>query len=192
PFDLGPYGISGEWTIPGCLEYADVLSFSGDKVLGGPQAGIILGKADLVERMAKNPLHRALRIDKLAIASLGITLRLLAQGRHLEIPVLRMISEPADEVKKRARRLKRLLTKTPSSIIPTRAVIGGGSAPTKNFPSWGVCITTEKATGIHASLRKGNPAVVCRIEDDSLIFDMKTVDASQIKDLAGKINEVFG
>jgi len=191
PFDLAPYGIPGEWTIPGCLEYADVLSFSGDKVLGGPQAGIILGRSALVERMAKNPLHRALRIDKLAIASLGITLRLLAKGRHSEIPVLRMICESVDDVKARARRLKRLITRTKAQVIPTRAVVGGGSAPTKSFPSWGVCITTKSASGFHASLRKTNPAVVCRIEDDSLIFDMKTVDVSRIRDLADRINEVF-
>jgi len=192
PFDLDNYGIPDEWTIPGCLEYSDVLSFSGDKVLGGPQAGIILGRAELVEKMAKNPLHRALRIDKLGIASLSTTLRLLARGRHMEIPVLRMICEPIDDVKARAERLKDLITKTHAEVVPTQAVVGGGSAPTRRFPSYGVLVSTKDASRVHSRLRGGAPAVVARIEEDTLIFDMKTVDLSQIEMLADRINEVLG
>ena len=192
PFSLDNYGIPDEWTIPGCLEYSDVLSFSGDKVLGGPQAGIILGRADLVEKMAKNPLHRALRIDKLGIASLSTTLRLLAKGRHMEIPVLRMICEPIDDVKARAERLKDLITKTHAEVVPTQAVVGGGSAPTRSFPSYGVLVSTKEASRVHSRLRGGAPAVVARIEEDTLIFDVKTVDLSQIEMLANRINEVLG
>ena len=192
PFSLDNYGIPDEWTIPGCLEYSDVLSFSGDKVLGGPQAGIILGRAELVEKMAKNPLHRALRIDKLGIASLSTTLRLLAKGRHMEIPVLRMICEPIDDVKARAERLKDLITKTHADMVPTQAVVGGGSAPTRSFPSYGVLVSTKDASRVHARLRGGTPAVVARIEEDTLIFDMKTVESSQIEMLADRINEVLG
>ncbi len=192
PFSLDNYGIPDEWTIPGCLEYSDVLSFSGDKVLGGPQAGIILGRADLVEKMAKNPLHRALRIDKLGIASLSTTLRLLARGRHMEIPVLRMICEPIDDVKARAERLRKLITKTHAEVVPTQAVVGGGSAPTRSFPSYGVLVSTKDASRVHARLRGGTPAVVARIEEDTLIFDMKTVDLSHIEMLADRINEVLG
>ena len=130
PFDLGPWGIPGEWTIPMCLQQgADIISFSGDKVLGGPQAGIILGKADLIETMARHPLHRAIRADKLSIAALAATLRLLAQGRIDRIPVLRMITEPVSDVKKRAQRLLRLIKTKGSRIVSTQAVIGGGSAP---------------------------------------------------------------
>ena len=191
PFDLAPYGIPDEWTIPGCLEYSDVLSFSGDKVLGGPQAGIILGREDLVEEMAKNPLHRALRIDKLGIASLSVTLRMLAKGRHREIPVLRMICEPIDEVKARAEKLKELITGTQAEVVATTAVVGGGSAPTRNFPSYGVLVTTRDASRVHARLRRGAPAVVARIEEDTLIFDMKTVDVAQIVLLSERINEVL-
>ena len=191
PFDLGAYGIPDEWTIPGCLEYSDVLSFSGDKVLGGPQAGIILGRADLVEKMAKNPMHRALRIDKLGIASLSVTLRLLAKGRHMESPVLRMIGEPIEDVKARAEKLKKLINKTQAEVVPTTAVVGGGSAPTKSFPSYGVFIITREASRVHARLRGGDPAVVARIEEDTLIFDMKTVEISQIEILAERINEVL-
>lgn len=192
PFDLGPHGISGEWTIPSCMQQgADVLSFSGDKVLGGPQAGIILGKSAFIERMARHPLHRAVRVDKLTIAALGATLRLLAQGRYECIPVLRMITEPETHVKNRARRLMRLIKPRPCRVLATRSVIGGGSAPTKSFPSYGVELTAPGAQQIHSRLRSANPAVLCRIEEDRLIFDMKSVAPGEIPALASIINEVF-
>lgn len=191
PFDLAAAGIPDEWTIPFCLEHADVVSFSGDKVMGGPQAGVILGKSDLIGRMAKNPLHRALRIDKLAIAALGTTLRLFSQKRYGEIPVLRMILEDPEDVQARARELKALLSKHEAEVIATHAVVGGGSTPTKSFPSYGVVVTSKKATAVHARLRRGTPAVMARIEDDRLVFDMKAVDPKLIPILAEKIDEAL-
>lgn len=192
PFDLTGSGIPGEWTIPGCLEQgADVLSFSGDKVLGGPQAGIILGRADLVETLARHPLHRAMRVDKMTIAALNVTLRLLMQGDYTTIPVLRMITEPPAEVRKRALELIGHLPKNKAELISTEAVIGGGSAPTKSFPSFGVLVKSRRAVEIHAALRACRPAVVCRIEDDRLIFDLKAVAAEEIAVLAEKMNEVL-
>jgi len=193
PFDLAVHGIPGEWTVPLCLQQgADVLCFSGDKVLGGPQAGIILGKADLVERMARHPLHRAVRVDKFTIASLGATLRLLAQGRIGSIPVLRMITEPEMDVKKRCRKLLRLIGIKGARVVPTRAVIGGGSAPTKSFGSFGVLVRTPEAVEIHARLRSCRPSVLCRIEEDTLVFDLKAVDMQEVSILARKIKEVTG
>ena len=192
PFDLGAWGIQGEWTIPMCLQQgADVVSFSGDKVLGGPQAGIILGKTDLIEKMARHPLHRAVRIDKLTIAALGATLSLLVQGKTDRIPVLRMITEPILDVKKRAQRLMRLIEIKGARIIPTKAVIGGGSAPTKSFPSYGVFVRTPQAQEAHVRLRACRPAILCRIEEDRLIFDLKSVDQQEIGVLARHINEVL-
>lgn len=188
PFELDAFGIPDEWTIPACLKQgADVVSFSGDKVLGGPQAGIILGKRDLIQVMAKHPLHRAVRIDKLGVAALGATLRLLSQNGYQEIPVLRMISEPVLSVKARAEEYKGLLAMT-SEIVTTQAVIGGGSAPTKAFPSYGVAVRSPEAPTLHARLRK--EGIVCRIEENRLIFDMRTVDSSQVRTLAEKMNEV--
>jgi len=190
PFDLSPYGITNEWTIPSCLNQgADIVSFSGDKALGGPQAGIILGKTAFIEPMAKNPLHRALRADKLCIAALSSTLCLLSRGDYKDIPVLRMITEPIDDVKKRAQMLSGLIKSIETEIIPTQAIIGGGSSPAKGFSSAGVVVKTKNATDIHARLRRGSPAVVPRIEQDRLIFDMKTVDELQIETLARRINE---
>ena len=192
PFDLAPYGVSGEWTIPSCLQQgADVISFSGDKVLGGPQAGIIIGREDLVEKMARHPLHRAVRVDKFTIAALGVTLKLIAQGRIDQIPVLRMITEPADHVKKRAQRLCRIINTKPCRIVGTQVVIGGGSAPTKSFQSFGVLLKAANASAIHSRLRACSPAVLCRIEEDRLIFDMKSVALNEIPVLARCINEVF-
>jgi len=191
PFDLAAAGIPDEWTIPFCLEHADVISFSGDKVIGGPQAGIILGKSDLIGRMAKNPLHRAFRIDKLAIAALGETLRLFSQEKYDEIPVLRMILEAPEDVQSRAQELEAILAKHKAEVIATHAVIGGGSAPTKSFPSYGVLIIHKKATAVHARLRRGTPAVMARIEDNRLVFDMKAVDSKLIPVLAEKIDEAI-
>jgi len=191
PFDLGGYGIPNEWTIPECLEGADIVSFSADKVLGGPQAGIILGRHDLIQTMARHPLHRAVRIDKLAIAGLHATLRLLSAGEYDEIPVLRMIRQDIAAVRARARRLKRLLAHK-GDIVATQAVIGGGSAPTKTFASCGVEVRCERepAPLMHARLRR--EGVVCRIEDDRLIFDLRTVADHEVKPLAQKANKVLG
>ena len=191
PFDLGGYGIPDEWTIPECLESADIVSFSADKVLGGPQAGIILGRHDIIQAMAKHPLHRAVRIDKLGIASLNATLRLLSAGEYDQIPVLRMISQDIAEVRARARKLKKLLSMK-SEIVATEAVIGGGSAPTKTFASCGLEISCRNDTApqVHARLRLAG--VVCRIEDTRLIFDLRTVADSEVKPLAAKINGVVG
>ncbi len=193
PFDLASAGIPGEWTIHSCLQQgADVVCFSGDKVLGGPQAGIILGRADLVAAMARHPLHRAVRVDKFTIASLGATLRLLAQGRVERIPVLRMITEDLNDVKRRAQRLLRLVKVKGARIVPTRAVIGGGSAPTKSFPSYGLLIRSSHASDTHARLRAERPAVLCRIEEDTLVFDVKALDPLEVPVLARAINEVLG
>jgi L-seryl-tRNA(Ser) seleniumtransferase len=192
PFDLTGAGIPGEWTIGGCLKQgSDVLCFSGDKVLGGPQAGIILGRTDLVRRMASHPLHRAVRVDKFTIAALQATLRLLAQGSIERIPVLRMITEAEDDVKRRARRLQRLLAAKGAKVVRTRAVVGGGSAPTGSIPSYGVALRLKDAPGTHARLRACRPAVFSRIEEDTLIFDMKTVAPEEIGLLAKTISGVL-
>jgi len=192
PFSLDDAGIHDEWTIKGCLSQgADIVSFSGDKVLGGPQAGIILGRQDLISSIAKNPLHRAIRIDKLTIAALAATLRLLAKGRSAAIPVLRMIYEPLTDVEKKAAVLRDSIGFPDSKVIPTNAVIGGGAAPTKSIPSFGVVISTPKAEEIYSRLRQEDPPVISRIEEASLIFDMRTVDDSQIDPLADSIKRVL-
>jgi L-seryl-tRNA(Ser) seleniumtransferase len=189
PFDLSPFGIHGEWTVPSCLaDGADIVSFSGDKVLSGPQAGIILGRKSLISGMSKHPLHRAVRIDKFNLAALVETLKLLGMEMYEELPVLRMITEDSAEVKKRAFRLKRRL-KTGCSVISTKAVIGGGAAPASSIPSFAVVIASADSVAAHARLRE--EGIVCRIEDDRLIFDMKTVSEEDLKDAAERINNAL-
>ena len=189
PFDLGPFGIHGEWTVPSCLaDGADIVSFSGDKVLSGPQAGIILGRKSLISRMSKHPLHRAVRIDKFSLAALVETLKLLGMEMYEELPVLRMITEDSADVRKRALRLKRRL-KAGSTIIGTKAVIGGGAAPTSSIPSFAVVVSVSDSVAAHARLR--DVGIVCRIEDDRLIFDMKTISEEELKDAAQRINNAL-
>ena len=191
PFDLADVGIRHEWTIAECLEYADVVSFSGDKVLGGPQCGIILGKSELLRRMAQHPLHRAVRVDKLTIAALNATLRLMLGGRLDAIPVQAMLQEAPQAVRKRCEKLAAGLGPE-AEIVATKAVVGGGTAPGKEIDSFGVRITSPRAVELQVRLRTGRPAVVCRIEDDRLTFDLKTVRDAEIMPLAERIREVLG
>jgi L-seryl-tRNA(Ser) seleniumtransferase len=127
----------------------------------------------------------------MTIAALSATLRLLAQGDITRIPVLRMITEPPDAAKERAKKLMGLIKRKGSEVVSTQAVIGGGSAPTKSFPSYGVQMRNARASEVHARLRTCVPAVICRIEEDMLVFDMKAVSAEEIPVLAEKINEVL-
>jgi len=189
PFDLSGFGINGEWSIASCLEEnPDILSFSGDKVISGPQAGIIIGKKEYISKMSKHPLHRALRIDKFCLSALIETLKIIGLGEYDKLPVLKMITEDISDVKKRAARLKRMI-KASCSIEKTRAVIGGGSAPSSSVASYAVRLKVGDAVKAHARLRaKGT---VCRIEDDFLLFDLKTVFSDEIKTLASRINHAI-
>ena len=175
--------------MPSCLaDGADIVSFSGDKVLSGPQAGIIVGRKSLISKMSKHPLHRAVRIDKFSLAALVETLKLVGMEMYDELPVLRMITEDSAEVRKRALSLKRKL-KAEGKIIGTKAVIGGGAAPTSTIPSFAVVISASDSVAAHARLR--DEGIVCRIEDDRLIFDMKTISVEELKDAAERINNVL-
>jgi L-seryl-tRNA(Ser) seleniumtransferase len=189
PFDLGPFGIHGEWTVPSCLsDGADIVSFSGDKVLSGPQAGVIIGRKSLISGMSKHPLHRAVRIDKFSLAALAETLKLLGMEMYDELPVLRMITEESSEVRKRALKLRRRL-KTGCTVTGTKAVIGGGAAPSSSIPSFAVVVSVSDSVAAHARLRR--EGIVCRIEGDRLIFDMKTVSEEELKDAAERINNAL-
>ncbi len=189
PFDLSPFGIHGEWTVPSCLtDGADIVSFSGDKVLSGPQAGIIVGRKQLVSKMSKHPLHRAVRIDKFSLAALVETLKLIGMEMYDELPVLRMITEDSSDVRKRVLTLKRKL-KAKGTIIETKAVIGGGAAPTSTIPSFAVVISAPDSVAVHARLREAG--IVCRIEDEKLMFDVKTISVEELNDAAERINNAL-
>lgn len=171
----------------------DVVTFSGDKLLGGPQAGIIAGKKDVVERIRRNPLFRALRVDKLTIAVLEMTLRAYRRGAWDEIPALRMIRLTASEIEKRARAfVARLGTKLPKDatleIREGSSVIGGGSTPDQKLPTSLVAIASHRysAVALEERLRRsvnGTP-VIARIEEDRLMIDLRTVFVEEEEPLA--------
>jgi L-seryl-tRNA(Ser) seleniumtransferase len=155
---------------------ADLVCFSGDKLLGGPQAGIIAGRADLVERLRRHPLQRALRADKLTLAALEGTL-LLALDRPDEIPALRMLRDPADDVRARA---QRLAAATGGEVEETVARAGGGSLPLAELPSFACALEEELAE----PLRLGDPPVVGILRDGRLLLDCRTLTDAEADEVA--------
>jgi L-seryl-tRNA(Ser) seleniumtransferase len=155
---------------------AHVVTFSGDKLLGGPQAGILGGRADLIERMRRHPLQRALRADKLTLAALEGTLALYRAGSR-EAPVLRMLDEPAEAVRGRAERLAGL---TGGAVVATVARSGGGALPVAEIDSYACALPLELAE----SLRRGEPPVVGIVRDDKLLLDCRTLTDAEVDEAA--------
>jgi L-seryl-tRNA(Ser) seleniumtransferase len=153
---------------------ADLVSFSGDKLLGGPQAGIVAGRAELVDRLRRYPMARALRVDKMTVAALEAVLRLYATGhREDEVPLWRLLGAKPSALKARARGLASVLKK--SEVRDGEAVMGGGSLPGYVIPSSQLVVRTSGANRLAARLRLGQPAVFCRVEDGSVVFDLRSV-----------------
>jgi L-seryl-tRNA(Ser) seleniumtransferase len=191
--DLSAYGLQKEPTVQEAIQAgADVVTFSGDKLLGGPQAGIILGKKELIDGIKGNPLNRALRIDKLTLAALESTLiaYLSEEGAIQEIPTLRMLTIPLAQLRKRTRRLERLLKRETEGafieIIPEHSQVGGGSLPLQNLPTWAVAVKPHKARveALEAELRNQDPPIIARISDDRLILDLRTIQADELRTIA--------
>jgi L-seryl-tRNA(Ser) seleniumtransferase len=187
--DLSSAGIDEPVARSSLAAGVPIVSFSGDKLLGGPQAGIIAGQKEPVERIRRNPLFRALRVDKLTIAALEVTLSAYLRGALDEIPALRMIRLPAEEIGHRATALaERLRSELPKGeaefdVRSGKSVIGGGSTPDQSLPSRLLAITSRRysATELEARLRqpqKGIP-VIARIEDERLVLDLRTVFPEQ-------------
>jgi L-seryl-tRNA(Ser) seleniumtransferase len=156
---------------------ADVVTFSGDKLLGGPQAGLVAGRADLVARMRRDPLARAMRPDKLTLAAVAATLGLYRAGlAEVSIPVWRMIARPVEELRERALAITDALGTRHAAVVDVRSTVGGGSLPGETLPSAAVAIAGGSADGLLAALRTGVPPVVGRIEDGRAVFDLRTVE----------------
>ncbi len=175
--DLKPFGIDEPVATDVLGAGINLVSFSGDKLLGGPQAGILAGDADLVQRLRRNPMFRALRLDKLMYAALETTLRHVLFCRWEQIPALHMISLSAEDVRARAEVLCMQLSDSGvrAEVIPGLSVIGGGSTPNQALPTFLVAIDSEGVPAMERALRTGDPAVVARIEDDRLVLDLRTV-----------------
>ena len=187
--ELDRYGLEREPTVRDCVATGvDVVTFSGDKLLGGPQAGIILGKRAILERIRRNPLNRALRIDKLTLAALEATMvKYLRPAEALtDIRVLRALTEPLEAVRKRARRLAALLRRAlPKglnvSLVEGMSMAGGGSLPTREIPTvlLGVRATALSASALEERLRRGETPIIARVADDRVLFDLRTIDAEE-------------
>jgi L-seryl-tRNA(Ser) seleniumtransferase len=158
---------------------ADLVCFSGDKLLGGPQAGIVVGRADLVERLRRHPLQRALRADKLTLAALEGTLALHEDPERArrEIPVLRMLDEPVEQVRERAERLAGLIG---GEVEETVARVGGGALPLAELPSAACAIEESLA----ALLRVGDPPVIGIVRDGRLLLDARTLSDAEVDEAA--------
>jgi len=204
--DLTTNGIAEPVARASCDAGAAVITFSGDKLLGGPQAGVIAGKKEIVERIRANPLFRALRVDKLTIAALEATLQSYLRGAFDEIPALRMIRLTQEEIAKRAQNLcERLQRELPNDVSveihPGFSVIGGGSTPDQQLPTTLIAISTPRhsAAQLEDRLRKppaNNSAaaisptatpVIARIEDKRLILDLRTVLPSEESEIASAL-----
>jgi L-seryl-tRNA(Ser) seleniumtransferase len=161
---------------------AHLTCFSGDKLLGGPQAGIVVGRADLVERLRRHPLQRALRADKLTLAALEATLSLYRDPERAlaAIPVLRMLTEPAEAVRARA---ERLASFTGGAVERTVARAGGGALPLAEVESWACALEEELAR----PLRDGTPPVVAIVRDGRLLLDCRTLTDAEVDEAAAAV-----
>jgi len=173
--DTSRFGLGHEPTVQESLaEGADLVCFSGDKLLGGPQAGIIVGRADLVAKLKKHPLARAIRADKLCLAALSATLlHYLKDEAEEEIPIWRMISTPVEELQSRAQAwVKRIGM---GEVIAGESTVGGGSLPGETLPTFLLALNVPNPNRLFSLLRHGMPPVIARLQDDRLVLDPRTV-----------------
>ena len=194
--ELSANGITEPVVRTSCQAGASVVSFSGDKLLGGPQAGIIAGGREIVERIRRNPLFRALRVDKLTIAALEATLKAYQRGTLDEIPTIRMIRLPSEEIGRRARQfVEQIRSALPEDgMIELRegfSVIGGGSTPDQQLPTCLIVVASARysAAAVEERLRAEarDRQVIARIEDDRVVLDLRTVFPDEEADLASSL-----
>jgi L-seryl-tRNA(Ser) seleniumtransferase len=179
--DIGSGSLQGAWDEPSLREAvtdgADVVLFSGDKLLGGPQAGIAVGRADAINRMAKHPMYRALRVDKSILAAVEATLAVHARGEMTEVD--RMLSMSPVELAERADRLQAALGAIgiASDRRQDRSFVGGGSLPGHSIPAEVVVLAVGGASALARELRRGTPSIVARVADDAVLLDPRTLPA---------------
>ncbi len=197
-YDLTSAGFDDEPPITASLRAGvDLVTFSGDKLLGGPQAGIIAGRAEWVQRVRRNPLFRALRVDKLTYAALEATLRDYLFQRYDEIPALQMVRESAESIRERAERLVKSISGDGGEIVelvPGQSVLGGGSTPAETLPTTLIAVAPPpglSAAKLEERLRQGDPPVITRCERDRVLVDLRTVGREDEEDLAGTLREAL-
>jgi len=173
--DTAQFGLGHEPTVQESLAAgADLVCFSGDKLLGGPQAGLIIGNADLIAKLKKHPLARALRADKLCLAALSATLLHYVKDEAIkEIPIWRMIAASKQQLRDRAGDWIERLGQ--GVMIEGQSTVGGGSLPGETLPTWLFSIPTAKPEPLLAHLRRSQPPIIARVENDNVVLDPRTV-----------------
>jgi L-seryl-tRNA(Ser) seleniumtransferase len=188
--DMARFGLHGEPTVPEVMRTGiDVVTFSGDKLLGGPQAGVILGRRDLVEACRKNPLTRALRVDKMTLAVLEATLRLYRDDRQVleKVPTIRMIAMPLTILEERAQELALIIREADRQnrlevrVQPNSSQVGGGALPNQGLPTYAVAVTSPDMStpSIETKLRRNSPPLIGRIEADQYLMDVRTLQPDE-------------
>ena len=178
---LEPYGIAGEPTFASsCAAGCDLVAASGDKLFGGPQCGIIVGKREIIDPIRKDPLFRTYRVDKLSYAALEATLHQYLSDATDEVPVLRMVAVSALEIERRCTHTAESIRDSGllAEVVETQSVLGGGTAPRARVKSFALCLShaTRTAEELLRALRHFDPPVIGRIEDDRVLLDLRTVE----------------
>jgi L-seryl-tRNA(Ser) seleniumtransferase len=196
-FDLRSIGIANEPSVLDSLKAGvDVVSYSGDKLLGGPQAGLLTGRADLVARMRSNSLFRALRVDKLTYAALEATLLAYVKHDHDAIPALRMMRLSKNEIGQRADALAQTLaeakTRLSVDVIDGESVIGGGAAPSATLPTRLLAITCQglSAHELASRLRANNPPIIARVEESRVVLDLRSIFPTHVNVISEALLEI--
>ncbi len=195
-FDLRAVGVTNESGVVESLRAGiDVVTYSGDKLLGGPQAGMLSGRPELIGKIRSNPMFRALRVDKLIYAALEATLLLYLRGEHESVPILRMLRLSAEDIGKRAQAMLaelRKLRTVQASIVPGESVIGGGTTPGAVLPTFLVALSCagHRADEIQSRLRQNDPPVIARVEDEKVLLDLRTVFPQQEAALLAAIQKL--
>jgi L-seryl-tRNA(Ser) seleniumtransferase len=197
--DLSRYGIEDEPIISESIAAgADVVSFSGDKLLGAAQAGLIVGRREIIERLRRHSLYRALRVDKLCLAALEATLDAHRRGAIEEIPALRMLALTKDAIEERVKSFIAALARNSdlngltATIAAGQSAVGGGSGPNVHPPTALIALKHEhlKAGEIERKLRLSSPSVIARIADDQVLLDLRTVDDREEPELMAALKSV--
>ena len=194
-FDLRAVGIAGEPSVLDSLRAGvDVVTYSGDKLLGGPQAGLITGRAGLVARLRSNSLFRALRVDKLTYAALEATLLAYVKGDHDAVPALRMMRLSKDEIGKRAEAIAGQLSRFLAEVIDGDSVIGGGAAPSATLPTRLLSVARQglSADELSARLRSSNPPIIGRVDEGRVLLDLRTIFPEQDAEVLRALQNISG
>lgn len=189
--DTSRFGLGHEPMVQESLaQGADLVCFSGDKLLGGPQAGIIVGRADLVAKLKKHPLARAIRADKLCLAGLSATLlHYLKDEAAQEVPVWRMIAMPTEQIRERAQNWVEVIGH--GEVINGESTVGGGSLPGETLPTFTLALRVRSPNRFIARLRESHPAIIARLEDDRVVLDPRTVLPEQDGALLDGLRRVY-